>query len=551
DMLDLHSKHVCYVMYYDSRDAANAISVLSNNFYIGDAQVNLVGSRHRPDAFNRNPMKTDYQATVLVSLVGANRGFEESDRAHFERFGEVCRFYPYFNSETEWVVEYYDCRSAKDAALNCHGQPACKGTMYTTFLWDDSVPRIEPGHAPSSRARQIEASGDARVDTRADTTRAFDKAAPRSSGTHVAARESRQSDDSYRARERVQPPSLQMRLPPALSTAIAAANASGDSNSISNSIRSASIAQPPQPASAPASSTPAAVPVPGAKKRPSAAKWMDSAVSSASSRSGSMDAARSSARQATTSQEPPRVREEESTATSVASASAAASKMDSVISRFAQDPSVMQRAHAAREILQQHQSLLGLRLPAAVKANSAPSVARPPMSAPAGAETMSGASAVSALNQLVSRAPRYDSQSTMVADISPLIPSKDMAKTLSGLHDNPPSVFALERSANAAASAAHSAIATAPASMTSSSSLGFMDVDMATSSPSFTTTAVSTDTPKQNYYQQQQQQQQEYQMSTSFGNHEDGINHLLGILAQVQKSAAASAATASETLKKH
>ncbi|KAJ2482470.1 hypothetical protein IWW47_005825, partial [Coemansia sp. RSA 2052] len=396
-------------------------------------------------------MKTDYQATVLVSLVGANRGFEESDRAHFERFGEVCRFYPYFNSETEWVVEYYDCRSAKDAALNCHGQPACKGTMYTTFLWDDSVPRIEPGLAPSSRARQIEASGDARVDTRADTTRAFDKAAPRSSGAHVAARESRQSDDPYRARERVQPPSLQMRLPPALSTAIAAANASGDSNSI----RSASIAQPPQPASAPASSTPAAVPVPGVKKRPSAAKWMDSAVSSASSRSGSMDAARSSARQTTTSQEPPRVREEESTATAAASASAAASKMDSVISRFAQDPSVMQKAQAAREILQQHQSLLGLRLPATVKASSAPSVARPPMSAPAGAATMSmsGASAVSALNQLVSRAPRYDSQSTMVADISPLIPSKDMAKTLSGLHDNPPSVFDLAKSANAAESA--------------------------------------------------------------------------------------------------
>ncbi|KAJ2746173.1 hypothetical protein GGI20_001596 [Coemansia sp. BCRC 34301] len=505
DLLDLHSKHVCYVMFYDSRDAANAVSTLRHNFYIGDANIEIVESRHRPDAFNRNPLKADFQATVLVSLVDANRGFEASDRAHFERFGEVCRFYPYFSSETEWVVEYYDYRSANDAAMSCHGQPACKGTMYTTFLWDDSVPCLEMGSALNSRVRRVEASSD----TRADSARAFDKAAQRSGAAPVPAREPHQGEDPGRARERAQLPNLQV-YPPVLPLAS----------------RSASIAQP---ASAPIPSSLAAMPLPGAKKRPSAATWMDSAISNTSSRSGSIDAARSSGN-SQAKQEPPGVGREP--------AATAASMIDSVISRFAQDPGVMEKAKAAREILQQHKGLLGLSLPATAKATGAPSMLKPPlppMSAPAPGPVvaaMTGASAVSALNQLVNRAPRYDSQSTIVADISPLIPSKDIDNTLSGLLGSPPSVFDLAKSANAAANAVHSAIATT-VSMDNVSS-EFMDMNVATNSSSTTATAVGTSAmltlPKQGFG-----------APTSVSNHDEGINHLLGILAQVQRSSAAAA----------
>ncbi|KAJ2801526.1 hypothetical protein H4S07_004912, partial [Coemansia furcata] len=318
DMLELPNKSVCYVMFYDSRDAANAINVLKNDFYIGDAHINIVESRHRPTAFTRSPQQTDYQASVLVSLVGAKRGFEDSDRVHFERYGEICAFYPYYGSDTEWVIEYYDCRAARDAALNCHGQAACKGTMYTTFLWDDSVPRPESSSEPSLKKFRM-------------------------------------------------------------------------SNTVSDT-------------------------------------------------------------------------------------------------------------------------------------------------------TMSGASAVSALNQLVSRAPRHDSQSTMVADISPLIPSKDLARTLGGLLDYPPSAVALTESANAAASAVRTAPrydAAAPRD-TSVTSAQFSGFDTASSSA----TAVSAMVPsvsKHGYPTQQQLYQgQEHMKSMSLDNDNEGVNSLLGILAQVRKSVGAS-----------
>ncbi|KAJ2861084.1 hypothetical protein GGH94_005121 [Coemansia aciculifera] len=512
DKLELHSKGVCYVMFYDSRDAANAINVLKGNFYIGDNPVAIVESRHRPDAFTRSPQQTDYQATMLVSLVGAKRGFEAADRVLFEKYGEVCAFYPYLNSETEWVVEYYDSRSAKEAALNCHGQDACKGTMYTTFLWDDSVPRPVSSPAPTSKRFRPEAA----YDSRAESSMSFDRAALRSANAAVFVKEPRQSDDPYRTREqeREQMPSLQTRPPPMpLNT------------TSSSSIRSAPMAQPPQPVSAPVSSS--ALSLPGTKKRPSAAKWMDSAVSSSSSRSGSMDVARGGADQVTNktetrSGEPQRGERPPATV---------ANDMNSALSKLAQDPTVKQQAQAVREILQQHHNLLGLvKLPTAAKTSSAPSASGPlpSMSTAVSGAPMSAASAVSALHQLVSRAPRYDSQSTMVADISPLIPSKDLAKTLSGLVDYTPSTVALNESANAAANAVRIAPRYDPtiSQAASATTAQFSGIDTASSSA----TAVSAMMPsvsKQGYTAQQElYQNQDRRMPAPHGNENEGVNSL-------------------------
>ncbi|KAJ2824134.1 hypothetical protein FBU31_004073 [Coemansia sp. 'formosensis'] len=528
-MLELPNKSVCYVMFYDSRDAANAINVLKNDFYIGDAHINIVESRHRPTAFTRSPQQTDYQASVLVSLVGAKRGFEDSDRVHFERYGEICAFYPYHGSDTEWVIEYYDCRAARDAALNCHGQAACKGTMYTTFLWDDSVPRPESSSEPSLKKFRSEAANDSRVDTRADSTMAFDRAPPRSTSAAMFAKDPHQSDDSYRAREREREREREQMRPPPLPI-----NSSSSSNT-----RPAPIAQPLQPVSAPVSSSTTLLP--GTKKRPSAAKWMDSAVSIASSRSGSMDYAKGGADQAMNHAE---AKVETQRGEPAPAPAPAPLPNTSVLSKLAQDPSVKQKALAAREILQQH-NLLGLgRLPISAKASSAPSVSSPlpSMSNTVSDTTMSGASAVSALNQLVSRAPRHDSQSTMVADISPLIPSKDLARTLGGLLDYPPSAVALTESANAAANAVRTAPrydAAAPRD-TSVTSAQFSGFDTASSSA----TAVSAMVPsvsKHGYPTQQQLYQgQEHMKPMSLDNDNEGVNSLLGILAQVRKSVGAS-----------
>ncbi|KAJ2728177.1 hypothetical protein IW152_006044 [Coemansia sp. BCRC 34962] len=527
DMLELGKKGVCYVMFYDSRDAANAISMLTNNFYVAGEDITIVESRLRPNAFGRCPLPTDYQATVLVSLVGAKRGFEDSDRMYFERYGEVHAFYPYYNSESEWVIEYYDCRSAADAAMNCHGQAACKGTIYTTFLWDDSVPRLEQGPTLASKRLRPEATHDSRVDTRTENNMSFDKATLRSANAAMFIREPRQNDDLYHAREReqAQAPSLQKSPPPM---------SANDSNR--SSVVLPSMAQPlPQPNSAPASTM---VPLlPGTKKRPSAAKWMDSAVSSTISRSGSMDAVRKGADQAADLEE---VKGGMSPRGEPAPATLA-SNMNVVLSRLALDPNVEQRARAAREILQQHQGLLGLgKHPAAAPASSSPSSVLdtlPNRPNTVSGATMSGASAVSALNQLVSRAPRHDSQSTMVADISPLIPSKDMSKTLGGLLDYPPSTAALTESASAAANAVRRASRYDPVSLQAVSATSTLLSGFDTESLSATAvSAMASSVSKHGYYAQKQHyQNQERKRPLSIDNSE-GVNSLLGILAQVRKN---------------
>ncbi|KAJ2043430.1 hypothetical protein GGI08_007409 [Coemansia sp. S2] len=225
--------------------------------------------------------------------------------------------------------------------------------------------------------------------------------------------------------------------------------------------------------------------------------------------------------------------------------------MTSVISRLAQDPSVKQHAQVAREILKQHQSLLGLgKLPLSAKTSSAPSASGslPSMSNTVSGAALSAAGPVSALSQLVSRAPRHDSQSTMVADISPLIPYKDMNNSLSGLADYPPSNVALTESANAAASAVRTAPRYDPATSQafSAAAAQFTGVDTASSSA----TAVSAMMPsvsKQGYPAQQQLYQNHGRRTpVSQGNENEGVNSLLGILAHFHKSAGSSSAAAED-----
>ncbi|KAJ1879154.1 hypothetical protein LPJ71_010813, partial [Coemansia sp. S17] len=77
--------------------------------------------------------------------------------------------------------------------------------------------------------------------------------------------------------------------------------------------------------------------------------------------------------------------------------------MTSVISRLAQDPSVKQHAQVAREILKQHQSLLGLgKLPLSAKTSSAPNASGSlsSMSNTVSGAALSAAGPVSALSQL-------------------------------------------------------------------------------------------------------------------------------------------------------
>ncbi|KAJ2473555.1 hypothetical protein GGI02_000775 [Coemansia sp. RSA 2322] len=468
DTLDLIPKNsVCYVMFYDSRAAAKAIAELQDDFCINGERLKVFESRHRPDSLNRSPRISDYQGTILVTLVGAKRGFEESDRAHFERFGEVGRFFPYYSSPSEWVVEYYDCRAARDAAMDCHGQPACQGTMYTTFLWDDSVPYLdlrpmskEKAPAEATSLRNSNAIGR----EAADSPPAGNKSAKRSHGSfdemHV--------DEPYRLLKREKMPEAQQNARP--QPAQASASGSGGSDYLTDV-------------------------VPRAKKRDSASKWMESTPAEGASSGGH----KAAADQATT--EKP-----------TSDANVAASKLSSTISRLAQDPSVMKKAHAVHEMLQKHQSMLGIQLPSAMSKPSAPG-------------SLAG-----------SKPLRYDSQSTIVGEISPLIPTKSVPESLNGLlAATSPSISALNESADVAAGKAQAVLA-APVSMPPISSTAFNERQ-----PHTPTTAVNAVLPTVSKQAQISQEIKAEMPSSS--SHVDGINHLLGILAQVQKSAAAAAAT--------
>ncbi|ORX64508.1 hypothetical protein DL89DRAFT_318223 [Linderina pennispora] len=93
----------------------------------------------RPGSDKRCPAANDRQATVLFSLVSPKESFQDKDKAYFERFGNVVSFFPYRGRQFEYVVEYYDSRSAYHAAMSCNRLQFHGGTMHTTFLWDGST----------------------------------------------------------------------------------------------------------------------------------------------------------------------------------------------------------------------------------------------------------------------------------------------------------------------------------------------------------------------------------------------------------------------------
>ncbi|KAJ2720717.1 hypothetical protein GGI07_004444 [Coemansia sp. Benny D115] len=127
-----------YVMYHDSRASQQAIRQADDNIIIKGVEFTVQPSRHRPDAKGRAPHNGDYQATVLFSLEEGAGEFVKDDMRLFESFGAISSAHPYKSSKNELVVEYYDCRAANEAALSCHGKRLHQGTMYTTLLWDGS-----------------------------------------------------------------------------------------------------------------------------------------------------------------------------------------------------------------------------------------------------------------------------------------------------------------------------------------------------------------------------------------------------------------------------
>ncbi|KAJ2593290.1 hypothetical protein H4R99_006143 [Coemansia sp. RSA 1722] len=152
-VLDLVRKSgICYVMYYDSRCAQKALRQAGDQIMISGISIQLYPSKPRPDAYNRSPHQDDHQATVVFTLNGRNAAFHDEDKDYFSEFGGVCDFYPYKNRHNEYVVEYFDTRSASKAGLTCHDTEFRGGRMYSSFFWDGSVTNVHSKTGSSYRA---------------------------------------------------------------------------------------------------------------------------------------------------------------------------------------------------------------------------------------------------------------------------------------------------------------------------------------------------------------------------------------------------------------
>ncbi|KAJ2779589.1 hypothetical protein GGI15_003832 [Coemansia interrupta] len=140
-VLNFIQKGICYVMYYDSRCAQKARRQAGKHIMINGCPIGVSPSKPRPGSAERSPDREDQQATVLFTLVGENASMDESARSFFEKFGEINGFFPIENRENEWVAEYFDTRAAADAIYSCHNIGFRGGSLYTTLLWDGSVVR--------------------------------------------------------------------------------------------------------------------------------------------------------------------------------------------------------------------------------------------------------------------------------------------------------------------------------------------------------------------------------------------------------------------------
>ncbi|KAJ1723264.1 hypothetical protein LPJ53_002362 [Coemansia erecta] len=141
NVLNICLKGICYVMYYDSRCAQKALRQAGKHVMINGCHIGVFPSKHRPGSAKRSPTWDDHQATVLFTLVGENAAMDESARVFFEKYGEIDGFFPFENRENEWVAEYFDIRAAADAISKCHDTEFRGGSLYTTLLWDGSVAR--------------------------------------------------------------------------------------------------------------------------------------------------------------------------------------------------------------------------------------------------------------------------------------------------------------------------------------------------------------------------------------------------------------------------
>ncbi|KAJ1881319.1 hypothetical protein LPJ66_011345, partial [Kickxella alabastrina] len=453
----------------------------------------------RPDALGRAPQKTDYQGTVLFSLVGSQAGIKKSDRAIFEKIGDICAFYPYENDPSQWVVEYFDCRAAFEAGRVCNGISLHRGTLQSTFLWDGSAanacekPKAPPPTWPSEIGHRAPS---------ADNLRARKDMQHHSAAWKMLLGDMEQQQQNQENREKPFDRLDNRPLEPTQAGVVIASSISA--------LSTLSLVSPAM------------------KKRATAARWigeldddnMDKYVDSGDNEGPANYASSTVAVPAVAT----------GAITASKSSAATGGSLD-IMTRLALDPSLIQKAQAAKEILQQHQYLLGLDMDTPADKNRQPV-------APNLATTWENAMQVagnggfnSIANLAFSIEPahaflRNDSRETVVGDneVSALVPTAAAVSV---------DVDALNAAA-ASASAAVAAASSESAAVNMSSLLSLAAVE-GLHSP---VTAVQQD----QYWQQSQMQLPKSQApfaNVETNSNADDINRLLGILAQVQKSSSA------------
>ncbi|KAI7827836.1 hypothetical protein BX661DRAFT_182573 [Kickxella alabastrina] len=437
-----------YVMFYDSRCAQQALKQAGEQIIINGASIDVQSSRPRPDALGRAPQKTDYQGTVLFSLVGSQAGIKESDRAIFEKIGDICAFYPYQNDPSQWVVEYFDCRAAFEA-----GRPKAP-----------PPPGPRNGHrAPS-----------------ADNLRARKDMQHHSAAWKMLLGDMGQQQQNQENQEKPFDRLHNRSLEPTQAGVVTASSISA--------LSTLSLASPAM------------------KKRATAARWI-----------GELD-------------DDNMDKYVDSAITASKSSGASGGSLD-IMTRLALDPSLIQKAQAAKELLQQHQYLLGLGMDTPADKNRQ-------LVPPNLATTLENSMQVAGNGSFNSTADlafstepahgfaRNDSRETVVGDneVSALVPTAAAVSV---------DVHALNAAA-ASASAAVAAAAAESAAVNMNSLLSLAVVE-GFHSP---VTAVQQD----QHWQQSQMQLPKSQApfaNVETNSNADDINRLLGILAQVQKSSSA------------
>ncbi|KAJ1965982.1 hypothetical protein GGI12_000413 [Dipsacomyces acuminosporus] len=460
DVYDLIKlRGMCYVTFYDSRSTRRAIEECGDWTDINGTSVGVIPSSYRPNVYGRHPSQNDNQATILVCLKGAKKALQSDDQAFFGRFGEVSGFYPFHGQHFEWVVEFCDTRAVKRVFSACDSKPYNDGTMHLTLLWDDSVTRAGPvpdDHAQGARGRSY-------VDRDRDSDFGREQYHP-GPGPHRHRRQEEYADIAHD---------------------YGFADANKDQAPLSSN-QSASY--------------------PEAGKRAMAASWMSTADSyntnASTSANANADANANTGAGADADADADADANTRSpfnagsTATMAPTSASTKNPKFAALSKLAANPDIMRKAQAAREILQQHQHLLGIAIPP-LATGPAPT-AVPPVS-----------SAITAFTSMEERSPEGRSQA--------------LAGSISGQ---------AAASTNGGEMVAAIALATR----------GNDQSGRTDSQPRALSSALLAESPAPAQLQPQPQPQpQAASISTaaSATSQDDGISKLLGILAAVQRSASA------------